>query len=456
MAQGTRRSTTWRFSSVVVAILVLYAALWVLYRGVRRDLESSVAVRLESLAALVGSTLTSEALVDAWERIQAAGGEPDSIPALLLDPAVTRVQAPLGRLRDVVDAANVTLFDWNAAPFLDLVSFSPELLQFPQSFADVEVRAALLGGASHSPLYRSGRQYLMSAYARVPALEADAGADDAGVGFVVGIEVDAAFFAVLERLRSWLAAVAAISISIVFVLGVLFSGVQARLTRAEAAIQRAETLAAMGRMTAGIAHEIRNPLGIIRATAARLKKRYDDPQHADERFDYITEEVDRLDAILSGYLAFAKDGQAQVEERDLVPLVHKALHILEAELTAARIVLQVDMPESCTLRADEQRIKQLILNIVLNSVQAMPDGGTLRVRLDAGGRDAVLRFEDSGPGFPQLDRDRLLDPFFTTREKGSGLGLSVVQSIVEQHGGRVELGDAAGGGARVDVYLPRP
>lgn len=436
--------------AVLVATTLMYMALWFLYRNARRDLEGGVADRLEKVAYLVASTLQPDPVQDAWEVVQAAGGDADSIPALLLDPAVAGVQSPLRRMRRVVDAANITLFDWNGAPFLDLVSFSPEQLRFPHAFAAAEVQTALAVGLAHGPLYHTGRQYLLTAYARVPPLGSDT--DPEEMAFVVAIEVDAPFFAVLERLRTWLTAVAALGAVVVLLLSLLFAGVQRRLVRAETQVQRAETLAAMGRMTAGIAHEIRNPLGIIRATASRLKKRYDSPTQPDERFDFITQEVDRLSGILSGYLAFARDEPLRAEPVDLAPVVGRAVRMMQPELGGIEVDLQ--LPPTCVARADAQRLQQLLMNLLINSAQAMPEGGRLRLELHDGRREILLRVDDSGPGFP-ANRSRLLEPFVTTREKGSGLGLVVVARIVEQHGGRLELGTADLGGARVDVHLPK-
>jgi signal transduction histidine kinase len=116
--------------------------------------------------------------------------------------------------------------------------------------------------------------------------------------------------------------------------------------------------------------------------------------------------------------------------------------------------LDLGLPPACTVRGDAQRLQQLIMNLVLNSVQAMPEGGVLRVRLQEEDGAACLRFEDTGPGIPAGLRERVFEPFFTTREKGSGLGLTVVRRIVEQHGGSIALGAAETGGTRVDIRLP--
>jgi signal transduction histidine kinase len=208
-------------------------------------------------------------------------------------------------------------------------------------------------------------------------------------------------------------------------------------------------------MAAGIAHEIRNPLGIIKATAARLRKRYDDPAHSDERFAYIDDEVERLNGILTGYLQFARDEAPRLEALDLVPLVERGLRLARPELEIAHVELTTWFPIACYALADSQRLQQVILNLVLNAVQAMPQGGRLDVRLEPRDEEARLQFRDTGPGFDPGVRARLFEPFVTTKEKGSGLGLAVARRIVEQHHGRIHVDDAPGGGALVEIVLPR-
>jgi signal transduction histidine kinase len=185
-----------------------------------------------------------------------------------------------------------------------------------------------------------------------------------------------------------------------------------------------------------------------------LKKRYDDPAHPDERFDYIADEVDRLDAILTGYLAFGRDEPFELRPMDLADVLQRSLRLAAPELEAARVRLEVEAPPVCDVRGDARRLQQVILNLVLNAAQAMPEGGPLRVRLERNAHEVVLGLDDGGPGFPAGSRVRLFEPFVTTRPSGSGLGLAVARRIVEQHGGRIVLGDAPGGGARVEVHLP--
>jgi signal transduction histidine kinase len=430
---------------LAAAVTVLNVTLWLQYRDTRSALEAELARRLESVAQTLGAVLDPEQVVNVWHAQTELPAPPasatDSFPE---PPDVPVLRAQLASIAETADLANITLYDQDGRPFLDVVATGSGLpLQDPLYRA--EVVAALLGSSAHTPLYRSGSEYLMAGYAPLQG----------GLSFAVGVEADARFFASLRRLGQSLFLLGAGSVAVLVMAGVLFLRVHSRLARAEAAVQRAETLAAMGRMAAAIAHEIRNPLGIIRGTATRLKKLYDDPERPDEKFDYIADEVDRLSAVLDGYLGFARDEPPRLARLDLTPLVQRTLRLMQPELDGARVTLSTDLPTSCNVAGDPQRLRQLLMNVILNAVQAMDGGGKLHVQLQEEASWACLACEDTGGGIPPPLRERVFEPFFTTREKGSGLGLAIVRRIVDEHRGEIRLGDAPGGGTRVEVRLPR-
>jgi len=429
---------------VALAIVILNLTLWLLYRKAYGVLEAELARQLENDAALLAQTLDPALAERAYREFRRHGAAPDSLfPA----PACDSLRAWRRQIDDNTAFAGVVVFVPDGSDYVDLVA-AVSLQEVPQTPHDpIAIEAALSGGSAHSDLYRSGSEYFMEGYAPLR--------DAVGTSIAaVAASADVRYFGALRRLRNSLLGIGAASVLLLAALGLLFARIEASLARADAAVQRAENLAAMGRLAAGIAHEIRNPLGIIKATASRLQKLYADPQRPDEKFEYIAAEVDRLNAILGGYLSFAKDEPPSLEELDLVPVLQRTLRLMGPELEAPGIGLEVDAPASCPIRGDPQRLQQVIMNVVLNSVQAMPGGGLLRVRLAADGGAVVLSCTDTGPGVPPALRQRLFEPFFTTKEKGSGLGLAVARRIVEQHGGTMTLGAAAGGGARVDIRLP--
>lgn len=426
---------------VIVAVLILNLALWLLYRDMRRDLEADLGRSLENLAVLVAGSLDAGRVQAASFALDLAAETEDSL-AVLLDADLQRVFLDLKHIQNQINVANLTLYAPSTVPVIDIIHFeNAQKLHEPlipsELLLSLETRIP-----AHTVLYRN---QWMTGYAPM---------DVFGETFAIGVEADAPFFVILSRLRRSLLLVGALSVVLLLTLGGFFLTFHHRVARAEAAARRADTLAAVGRMSAGIAHDIRNPLNIIRATATRLKKRYDDPEQPDEKFEFIPEEVDRLNSTLTSYLQFAKEEPPQMQHCNVSESVGKTLRMMHAELVEAHIDLQTQLPEEVLGNIDEHYLRQAVLNVVLNAKEAMPQGGELNVSLSRHANELRLRFVDSGEGLTPEVRVRALDPFFTTKQQGSGLGLAMVRRIVEQHGGRIALGEAATGGALVDIFLP--
>jgi two-component system sensor histidine kinase HydH len=237
-------------------------------------------------------------------------------------------------------------------------------------------------------------------------------------------------------------------------LGAAFFGMSRRLASTERALSRSESLSAMGMMAAGVAHEVRNPLSIIAGTAHRLRKKYgagvDDPL-----FDFIPEEVERLNGIVEGYLRFARNEPLARVDADLVRVVDRSTQLVAEEWAARRVrFTRTGRTDALPMQADPQRLTQVLLNLLINAAQAMPSGGEVIVHVDREGDRAVLRVRDSGKGFDERALRGAFQPFFTTKEKGSGLGLAMAKKIVDGHGGTISVGNAATGGGEVCVRLP--
>ncbi len=236
--------------------------------------------------------------------------------------------------------------------------------------------------------------------------------------------------------------------------------------------QMAEKLAAVGTMTAGLSHEIRNPLNaaLLQLTVLeRRVQRLGGELHGPllEPLLLVKDEIRRLDHILEDFLQFARPREFVPRPVELCLVVARVLDLLagEAERRSIGLVREVSgAPGSTRVAGEEERLRQVLVNLTLNAIEATPDGGTVRVRCGpeaadpapgAPGPGVCVLIDDSGPGVPAAARDRIFEPFFTSKAKGSGLGLSIVHAIVAQHGGTVEVDDAPGGGARFILRLPR-
>ena len=222
-------------------------------------------------------------------------------------------------------------------------------------------------------------------------------------------------------------------------------------------VNQSARLASLGRMIAGVAHEIRNPLGIIRSTAELLGKNAG--KASQPLSGVIVEESNRLNQIVTEFLDFARPQRASLEPVLLEDVLERNLTALQPELTRLGIALERDYTQGgATVMADPDMLYRALLNVFNNALQVMEDGGILRVSTKVGRydgrRSAAVIVEDSGPGFDPETMGQIQDPFFTTREKGTGLGLSIVGNIINSHEGKLLFERGEGGGAVVKIILP--
>jgi signal transduction histidine kinase len=230
-----------------------------------------------------------------------------------------------------------------------------------------------------------------------------------------------------------------------------------------------DRLAALGEMAAGLAHEIRNPLGAIKGAAQLLVTPEGTPveghvqKDVTEFLQIIVEEVNRLNRVVSQFLDYARPYKGDAQEIDVNEVVRKTVQLLEQQSGEVKLQLRLEdaLPR---VRGDAEQLRQVFLNLGLNALQAMPGGGSLTIttaqraarrRVEAGLASFVeIRFHDTGKGIAREHLKNLFIPFFTTKEKGTGLGLPISQRIITQHGGQIEVRSEAGKGTTFTVYLP--
>lgn len=222
---------------------------------------------------------------------------------------------------------------------------------------------------------------------------------------------------------------------------------------------QADRLFAMGQLSAGIAHEINNPLAIISTYVQLIGKRHDIDDELKGEISIIYEEINRIAEKVGDLMTFAQDSAIKPEKADLHDIARKTLHMMRHQFTKRSIeVVENFGSEPIFVNADQNKVKQVILNIALNALQSMDDGGaiTLVSCADAGGGTASLSIKDSGYGISAEDLPRIFDPFFTRRKigEGTGLGLAISYSIIKAHGGDIEVFSEAGNGAEFVIRLP--
>jgi two-component system, NtrC family, sensor histidine kinase HydH len=235
-----------------------------------------------------------------------------------------------------------------------------------------------------------------------------------------------------------------------------------QLARAEAEARRSERLSALGRMSAGLAHEIRNPLGIIKGSAESLSKRLQASDAiAVELAGYISSEVNRLNSIVTRFLDFARPHELEKHPEEITPLVERALTAARERWPESKVEVERHYEDGLApVPVDAGLCEQVFLNLVMNAYEAMNSpGGKLRVSIRSvnsrGGDGVEVEIEDSGPGIPENLREQIYNPFFTTKQSGVGLGLSIVSKIVDVHRGRISVESPPGKGACFRVFLPR-
>lgn len=222
---------------------------------------------------------------------------------------------------------------------------------------------------------------------------------------------------------------------------------------AEAQLARQARLAAVGRLSAGLAHEIRNPLASIQGAAEVLADDFPPGHHKGRLLRVLMDESGRLNTVLTRFLAFARPQQGR---RELVELAAEARDIVQLvrHRPGAPRLAGPPPAAAAAVRGDREQLRQLLLNLVLNAAEAAGAAGMVRVEIARAGAAVSCTVEDDGPGFGAEALANLGQPFYTTKEGGTGLGLAIALRIAEDHGGRLAAADRPGGGARVTVELP--
>ena len=221
---------------------------------------------------------------------------------------------------------------------------------------------------------------------------------------------------------------------------------------------QADRISAMQTMTAGLAHEVRNPLNAAKLQLElldrRLHKHTDDPRLT-EPTELAQKEIERLTELLNDFLSFARPPELHLQDHDIAEIVR---HVVEVERPSAEkhgaTLVLVSAPEALLARCDSGKLQQIVMNLVRNAIEAVSPGGHITVELTGTHDHFTIRVQDDGPGIPPEVQKRIYEPFFSTKEGGTGLGMSIVHSLISLHGGTIEI-DTGAHGTRFDITIPR-
>mgnify|MGYP001822548866 CR=1 FL=1 len=223
----------------------------------------------------------------------------------------------------------------------------------------------------------------------------------------------------------------------------------------ESQIDVSTRLAAISRLTSGAAHEIKNPLNSIALHVELLKGKLEDVGLGMEEIEVISREITRLDRVVRSFLDFTRPVELEVHPFDLAGLVTELASLVrpDAERQGCSVVLEAS-PESAPVRGDRDLLKQAVLNVMVNGIQAMPEGGRLGLSLERSGSDWLLTIHDQGTGIPEDLREKVFQLYFTTKGKGSGIGLAMTFRVVQLHGGTIDFESEAEKGTEFRLQIP--
>ncbi|MCL6622115.1 MAG: histidine kinase [Syntrophobacterales bacterium] len=235
---------------------------------------------------------------------------------------------------------------------------------------------------------------------------------------------------------------------------------QSQLEKSQESLLQAEKLALVGKLAAGVAHSIRNPLTSVKMRLFSLGRHLHLTPTQKEDLEVISQEIRHIDTIVRSFLEFSRPPKLKMQPLSLSEVVDSTLTLLRQRLESYGVRVEVQRGDRLPVtRGDPEQLKEMLVNLLLNACEAMPHGGHIIIREGQGHREdlgpvVTLTVQDSGPGIPASIREKIFQPFFSTKEEGTGLGLSIVQRIVSEHGGLIQVSSPEGQGAAFVITLP--
>lgn len=425
-------------SLIILVILVFNLGSWFFLNQMGDNLDEELGTRLRSISVITANLIES--------RFSAAAKDQLGYYYFDLKHILHRVKVE-NQLQSVF-LINET-FSVIADDNLEL-SLPGEKRTYVQEDS-ISLNSAWNGVAMASPLHIVEGNHFKSAYA--PVIN-----DELEIMAVLVVEANADFFSTLRLFRRGLILGGLVSLVVLGFLAVFLYWAISLLLNSYEKLRRSERLALMGQMAASMAHEIRNPLGIMKGTADVLKELYDNPAEPNELFEFIPSEIKRLNRLVNDFLTFARGVKLEKKRTNLTELLEQLSADLKRESFEQPVKIEFktdgNLPK---IEIDADAIYRVIYNMSLNGIQAMESGGTLQLALFSaihkGSEFLKVAITDTGCGISG-DVNRIFDPFFTTKTKGTGLGLAISRQIIEKHGGWIEIESEVNQGTRITFYLP--
>ena len=424
---------------IILVLAVFNFGSWFFINRMEDSLEAELEMRLQGLARM-GAELVENGEFGNYLNL----GQKFSA-SLLLAPTLTR-------LPKAIEVQQIFLIDRElrvlASSNEELFPVDREVIYLREDSAAIV--SAWKGEVTASALRVIGEARFKTVYAPVRHASGQ-------VLCLYVVEANADFFNLLLNFRKGLVLGGVVSFIVLIVFAFFLVSVISLFLRTQENLRRAERLALMGQMSATVAHEIRNPLSIIKNTAEVLRQKYNSKQQPDEMFEFIPDEVRRLNRLMNDFLSFARDRELERKPGDLIKTVARAMSMMRNEDHGHGVEWRLECErEELIAEYDDDALTQVLVNLFLNASQAMNGTGKVEVRLAAlhKGKDGIhLSIRDYGPGLPDSS-EKIFEPFFTTKSRGSGLGLPVCKQLIEKHNGRINAESKSGEGTTVHIWLP--
>ncbi|MCX7918666.1 MAG: ATP-binding protein [bacterium] len=433
-----RRKATRRNIILMIILLVLINFIgWVFYLSIRETLDDEFGYRLVYIAN------TAALFIDGTMVSQLKSGDETK-------PEYIRLRTQLNKIKNLNGLREIFIINRHLQTLVDAnttiaIGYPNRLLEIDAA----EIDSAYAGQAQSSILYTLKQNFYKRGYAPIRNNENQ-------VVAVLGIEAGADFARVIFRIRNSLLVLGLISVVLIIATITTMNRIYTTLWHYEEQVLSAEKFRAVGQLAAGVAHEIRNPLGIIRGTAELLKDDVSNQENVLNKINDILHEVDRMNQIISNFLDFSKTMPIKVTEQDINAVLEKALQLCQYQLEQSNIIIQKNYSEQLpAVNLDTQQMTQVFLNLILNARDAMPKGGTLTLTTTKKGNKIIIEISDSGCGIPATQLSRLFEPFYSTKPDGIGLGLTISKRIIEDHHGEIEIESAVNKGTTVRIILPQ-
>ena len=419
----------WIIGISFILLLVANTLAWIFLNRLKSHFIIDLKSRIEKIS------LISSKLFDSNDIGLFVPGDEDN-------PAFIYYQSLLIDIKENNDLQNIYVI----SPVKELLLYDNTYMQFSNSIHSIDdtlLYYALRGEVTSSEILTLGSHKFLISIAPIIT------GDNRVVGLLV-TEARAVFFQILEKFNRGLLVFNFISAFVIIIAGLLLFHSIRKIIVIQEQIKNQENLAKLGEMAASVAHEIRNPLGIIKGTNAIIQKKYGNPD--DEFFTYIPAELDRLNKLITDFLTFARPAQFIYQNVSIIELLKK----IKLGISGKKdIKIHLEIPDNFpVLKTAPDALEQIFLNIIMNSYQAFERKGNIRIHAYIQNNEVIIDITDNGPGISTGDLKRVFEPFFTTKEQGSGLGLSISKILTEQIGGNISIQSKINQGTTVTIILP--